>query len=111
MTLLVLAALIAPAAVELRRRRSSSSSASRSSRPATQFQGTQFGGLSGFAYDQHRGVFYALSDDQTNVRFYTLRVDVSAGVPAVQILAVTTLPRRHRPAVRCRSASIPKAWR
>ena len=49
---------------------------------ATQFQGTQFGGLSGFAYDQHRGVFYALSDDQTNVRFYTLRVDVSAGVPA-----------------------------
>jgi hypothetical protein len=57
----------------------------------TQFQGTQFGGLSGFAYDQRRGVFYALSDDQTNVRFYTLRVDVSAGVPAVQILAVTIL--------------------
>lgn len=58
---------------------------------ATQFQGTQFGGLSGFAYDERRRVFYALSDDQTNVRFYTLRVDVSAGVPAVQILAVTTL--------------------
>ena len=58
---------------------------------ATQFQGTQFGGLSGFAYDRHRRVFYALSDDQTNVRFYTLRIDVSTGVPAVQILAVTTL--------------------
>ena len=58
---------------------------------ATEFHGTQFGGLSGFAYDKHRGVFYALSDDQTNVRFYTLRVDVSTGVPAVQILAVTTL--------------------
>ena len=58
---------------------------------ATQFQGTQFGGLSGFAYDRHRRVFYALSDDQTNVRFYTLRIDVSSGVPAVQILAVTTL--------------------
>jgi hypothetical protein len=58
---------------------------------ATQFHGTQFGGLSGFAYDRHRGVFYALSDDQTNVRFYTLRIDVSAGVPAVQILAVTSL--------------------
>ncbi|MDX6437614.1 MAG: hypothetical protein QOF45_197 [Gaiellaceae bacterium] len=58
---------------------------------ATQFQGTQFGGLSGFTYDQRRRVFYALSDDQTNVRFYTLRIDVSAGVPAVQILAVTTL--------------------
>ena len=58
---------------------------------ATQFQGTQFGGLSGFAYDRHRRVFYALSDDQTNVRFYTLRIDVAAGVPAVQILAVTSL--------------------
>jgi hypothetical protein len=58
---------------------------------ATQFQGTQFGGLSGFAYDRHRHVFYALSDDQTNARFYTLRVDVSSGVPAVEILAVTTL--------------------
>ena len=30
----------------------------------TQFQGTQFGGLSGLAYDRDRGVFYALSDDQ-----------------------------------------------
>jgi 3-phytase len=58
---------------------------------ATQFQGTQFGGLSGFAYDQRRGVFYALSDDQVDVRFYTLRIDVSAGAPGVQILAVTTL--------------------
>jgi hypothetical protein len=58
---------------------------------ATQFQGTQFGGLSSITYDKRRHVFYALSDDQTNVRFYTLRVDVSAGAPAVQILAVTTL--------------------
>ena len=58
---------------------------------ATQFDGTQFGGLSGMAYDQHRGVFYAFSDDQSNVRFYTLRIGVSTGAPAVQILAVTTL--------------------
>jgi hypothetical protein len=57
----------------------------------TQFQGTQFGGLSSIAYDKRRHVFYALSDDQTNVRFYTLRVAVSAGAPAVQILAVTSL--------------------
>ena len=57
----------------------------------TQFQGTQFGGLSSIAYDKRRHVYYVLSDDQTNVRFYTLRVDVSAGAPAVQILAVTTL--------------------
>ncbi len=57
----------------------------------TQFQGTQFGGLSGLAYDERRGVFYAFSDDQVNVRFYTLRIDVSSGVPAVQIIAVTTI--------------------
>lgn len=58
---------------------------------ATQFQGTTFGGLSGFAYDGRRGVFYALSDDQVGARFYTLRIGVSGGAPAVQILAVTTL--------------------
>src|SRR6188768_3018659 len=58
---------------------------------ATQFQGTRFGGLSGMAYDERRNVFYAFSDDQANVRFYTLRIGVSTGVPAVQILAVTTL--------------------
>jgi 3-phytase len=57
----------------------------------TQFQGTQFGGLSGLAFDERRGVFYAFSDDQVNVRFYTLRIDVSSGVPAVQIVAVTTI--------------------
>ena len=43
------------------------------------------------AYDERRGVFYAFSDDPGNVRFYTLRIGVSAGVPAVQILAVTTI--------------------
>ena len=58
---------------------------------ATQFQGTPFGGLSGMAYDERRNVFYAFSDDQANVRFYTLRIGVATGVPAVQILAVTTL--------------------
>ncbi len=58
---------------------------------ATQFQGTAFGGLSSIAYDERRGVFYVLSDDQVGARFYTLRIGVSAGAPAVQILAVTTL--------------------
>ena len=58
---------------------------------STQFQGSAFGGLSGFAYDERRGVFYALSDDQVGVRFYTLRIGVSGGAPAVQILAVTAL--------------------
>lgn len=58
---------------------------------ATQFQGTTFGGLSGLAYDERRGVFYALSDDQVGVRFYTLRVGVASGAPQVEIDGVTTL--------------------
>jgi hypothetical protein len=58
---------------------------------ATQFQGTPFGGLSGMAYDDRRNLFYVFSDDQANVRFYTLRIGVSTGAPVVQILAVTTL--------------------
>ena len=58
---------------------------------ATQFQGTTFGGLSSMAYDERRDVFYVISDDQVNVRFYTLRIDVSGGAPNVQILAVTSL--------------------
>jgi hypothetical protein len=58
---------------------------------STQFQGTTFGGLSSIAYDERRGVFYVISDDQVNARFYTLRIGVAGGAPAVQILAVTTL--------------------
>ena len=48
---------------------------------ATQFQGTTFGGLSSMAYDERRNVFYVISDDQVNVRFYTLRIGVSSGAP------------------------------
>jgi hypothetical protein len=58
---------------------------------ATQFQGTTFGGLSSIAYDVRRDVFYVISDDQVGARFYTLRIGVATGAPAVQILAVTTL--------------------
>jgi hypothetical protein len=58
---------------------------------ATFFEGTQFGGLSGFAYDHRRKVWYALSDDQANARFYTLRIDAKHGRLGVEILDVTTL--------------------
>jgi hypothetical protein len=58
---------------------------------ATQFQGTTFGGLSSIAYDERRGVFYAISDDQVGARFYTLRIGVGPAGPAVQIVGVTTL--------------------
>jgi hypothetical protein len=88
---LVLLALIAPAAAQAAPKIELEFLGQQIFPTATQFQGTQFGGLSSIAYDRHRNVFYALSDDQTNVRFYTLRIDVSTGVPAVRILAVTSL--------------------
>ena len=58
---------------------------------ATQFRGTTFGGLSSITYDAQRNLFYAISDDQVNARFYTLRIGVAGGAPAVQIVSVTTL--------------------
>src|SRR5215212_8219363 len=63
----------------------------------TTFAGTTVGGLSSITYDSRRGVFYTLSDDQSQLepaRFYTLRVDVSDGHldnGDVQFLDVTTL--------------------
>jgi hypothetical protein len=63
----------------------------------TQFMGTEVGGLSGIAYDADRNLFYSLSDDASVIdpaRFYTLRIDVSAGPfdPSdVDFLDVTTL--------------------
>ena len=63
----------------------------------TQFQGTTVGGLSGTAYDAGRDVYYALSDDRSQLspaRFYTLDIDLSDGAldqGEVTVLAVTTL--------------------
>jgi hypothetical protein len=63
----------------------------------TQFAGTTIGGLSSITYDAKRGVFYAVSDDQSQfnpVRYYTLHVDLSNGTLAdgdVAFDAVTTL--------------------
>ena len=45
----------------------------------TSFMGTTVGGLSSIAYDARRGVYYTLSDDQANVRFYTLRLAIADG--------------------------------
>jgi hypothetical protein len=61
------------------------------------FAGTTVGGLSSITYDAARGVYYSLSDDQSQInpaRFYTLRVDVSDGhldAGDVQFTGVTTL--------------------
>ena len=45
----------------------------------TQFQGTMVGGLSSITYDEKRGVYYVLSDDQVAARFYTVGLDVRDG--------------------------------
>jgi hypothetical protein len=43
----------------------------------TMLDGIEVGGLSGIAYDAHRGVYYAISDDRTLPRFYTVDIDLS----------------------------------
>ncbi|HSB38742.1 MAG TPA: esterase-like activity of phytase family protein [Gaiellaceae bacterium] len=62
----------------------------------TTFAGTTIGGLSSITYDPSRNVYYALSDDQSQInpaRFYTVSVDVgpSFGNGSVHFDAVTTL--------------------
>lgn len=45
------------------------------------FQGTPVGGLSGLDFDPATGIWYALSDDRSELapaRFYTLRLDITA---------------------------------
>ena len=59
------------------------------------FKGTTVGGLSGIDYDRERGVYYAISDDRSDInpaRFYTLKLPITAdSVGAPELLAVTTL--------------------
>jgi hypothetical protein len=63
----------------------------------TTYAGTTVGGLSSITYNAARGVFYSLSDDQSQfnpARFYTLRLDLSDGHLAdgdVQFSGFTTL--------------------
>ena len=51
----------------------------------TDFAGTEVGGLSSITYDEGRGVYHTLSDDQGNrptgdpVRYYTVDIDLSDG--------------------------------
>ena len=45
----------------------------------TTFAGTRVGGLSSITYDERRGVYYAVSDDPADVRYYTLRLDRATG--------------------------------
>lgn len=61
------------------------------------FAGTQVGGLSSITYDASRGVYYALSDDRSQInpaRYYTLAIDLGDGTldPGdITFVEVTTL--------------------
>ncbi len=61
------------------------------------FEGTEVGGLSGLTYDAVRAVYYAISDDRSQLapaRFYTLTIDLSDGSlddGDVTVVDVTTL--------------------
>ncbi|MDP0490347.1 MAG: esterase-like activity of phytase family protein [Verrucomicrobiota bacterium JB023] len=47
-----------------------------------EYEGTEVGGLSGVAYDSENGVYYALSDDRSQIndaRFYSLTIDLTDG--------------------------------
>ena len=60
----------------------------------TTFEGTVVGGLSSISYDGSTGTYYAISDDQTDARFYALRLAVDDGSLAsgdVEFVDVTTL--------------------
>lgn len=46
---------------------------------STTFDGTKVGGLSSITYDAARGVYYAISDDPNDTRYYTVRADVADG--------------------------------
>jgi hypothetical protein len=60
----------------------------------TQYQGTTVGGLSSITYDRTLQRFYAISDDQTGARFYSLALDLGDGALSdgdVSFTGVTTL--------------------
>jgi 3-phytase len=45
----------------------------------TTFANTNVGGLSSITYDDKRGVYYTISDDPADVRFYTVSLDIRDG--------------------------------
>lgn len=53
------------------------------------FGGTNIGGLSGLTFDGSN--FYAISDDKSNVRFYTINIDLSSATLPVTFTGVTLL--------------------
>ncbi len=68
--------------------------------PNQEVQNTQFGGISGITYDRKQDIYYAISDDRKQPRFYTLKLQPPPQVlnarpetpaPAAEITQVTLL--------------------
>lgn len=78
------------------------------------FQDTTVGGLSGLDYDPARNLWYAISDERSAPRFYTLRLPVTAaGIGPAELLSVQQLQPNDRPdpeSVRWRAATGTLLW-
>jgi hypothetical protein len=60
--------------------------------PQSEFKGTTVGGLSALSYDRQRDRIYALSDDNTQPRFYTLNLNhQDFSNPSINVEDVTLL--------------------
>jgi LPXTG-motif cell wall-anchored protein len=58
----------------------------------TSFEGTAVGELSGIVYDPRRDVYYAVADDRSLARLYTLEIDVGPqGIADVRVVGLTVL--------------------
>lgn len=78
------------------------------------FQDTVVGGLSGLDYDAARDLWYAISDERSAPRFYTLRLPISSTqVGPPELLGVQHLKPNDRPdpeSIRWRAATGTLLW-
>jgi 3-phytase len=63
----------------------------------TTFQGTEVGGLSSITYDAKQDVFYAISDDPRDTRYYSLRLRIADGRLTNGDVELTGLTRLQAP--------------
>ena len=56
-----------------------------------QFQATTVGGLSGISYDPDRQIYYVISDDKSDTRFYSMRIPLSDNAVGAEFLGTYVL--------------------
>ena len=56
-----------------------------------QFQATTIGGLSGISYDPDRQIYYVISDDKSDTRFYSMRIPLSDTAVGAEFLGTYAL--------------------